>query len=358
MIVVVSLSLKQTEIWTFKQGLGLLPQSFTLDTQDILISKNLDFYLKKLKKKNTIKAISFRVLFGGDYFKKPCLVDKNFYQKFRKLLSLYPFYVPLAEKVIKSFRASIAKVPFFVFFETSFFSNLPQEAKRYSLPYKYSSNSNIRRWGFGGIYHEFNAKEVLSGAKVISIVLDRQTTISSVYKNKPLSTSLGYTPLEGVMGKTSCGDLDPGIIFYLMKKYKFSIHQIDDVLKNQSGFLGVSGYDLDLFQLYKLYGKDSNVTLSFDIYKTQIFKYIGEGISMLGGLDCIVVSGPHLSALLPIVYAILKTIYFLGLSLKNLPWPNNENVSEISNKDSKIKAYLNHTPLEEIIYYNTKKYLA
>lgn len=79
---------------------------------------------------------------------------------------------------------------------------------------------------------------------------------------------------------------------------------------------------------------------------------------MLGGLDCIVVSGPHLSALLPIVYAILKTIYFLGLSLKNLPWPNNENVSEISNKDSKIKAYLNHTPLEEIIYYNTKKYLA
>lgn len=356
MILVVNLSLNRIEVWAIEQEGSSSARNFNFNTQDILAPGKLGSYLKDLKKKK-INAVSFRVLFGGDYFKEPCPVNEKFYYRLRKLLPFYPFYIPLAEKVIKLFRAAIAKVPFFVFFETSFFTALPQEAKYYPLSHTYSDDSNIRRWGFQGIFHEFNSRKACRGKRVVSIVLDKQTTVCPVHEKRPLAISLGYTPLEGVMGRTSCGDLDPGIVFYLMKKHKFSIRKIDDILKNESGFLGISGYDLDLPQLYKLYGKDSKVTLSFDIYKTEILKYMGEAVSLLGGLDCLVIAGSYLNQLLPVIYTLLKNIYFLGVSLKDLPWPQGRGVFQVSAPGSRVKVYLNSTPLEEIIFCNTKKYL-
>jgi acetate kinase len=94
------------------------------------------------------------------------------------------------------------------------------------------------------------------------VVIDKQTTVCSARSGNPLSISLGFTPLEGVMSRTSCGDLDPGVVFYLMNNQGFSIYKIDDILKNESGFLGLTGYDLELKELVKFYGKDRKVTLA------------------------------------------------------------------------------------------------
>ena len=155
---------------------------------------------------------------------------------------------------------------------------------------------------------------------IISVVLDKQTTVCPVKNNLPLAISLGFTPLEGVMSRTSCGDLDPGIVFYLMNAHKFSIYKIDDILKNESGFLGLTGYDLKLKELVKFYGKDPKVNSAFEIYEGQLLKYIGEGISVLGGLDNIVFSGEGVGPLIPVIYSLIKKISFLGINIKSLPW--------------------------------------
>jgi acetate kinase len=178
-----------------------------------------------------------------------------------------------------------------------------------------------------------------------------------VENNLPRSISLGFTPLEGVMSRSSCGDMDPGIVFYLMNVHKFSIYKIDDLLKNESGFLGLTGYDLELKELVKFYGKDSKVNLAFDIYQAQLLKYIGEGISVLGGLDSIIFSGSEVAALTPVIHSLIKKISFLGINTKSLPWIDKKEIFSVTSGESGIKVYLNRMDLAEVIFHETAKFL-
>jgi len=319
---------------------------------------------EKLKKcirasigKGRISAISFRILFGGDCFDGPVLIDPVFFERFGSMTELFPFYVPPVIDMIKRFQSAFPDVPLIAFFETSFFRTLPDEEKYYALPLEYCEENKIRKWGFHGIYHEANAGIVPAARKVISVVFDKQTTICAVRDKNPLSISLGYTPLEGVMSRTSCGDLDPGIVFYLMNVHKYSIYQIDDMLKNQSGFVGLTGYDIELADMLKLLGKDAKVDLAFDVYRAQMMKYIGEGISVLGGLDELVFSGSNVLLFSPVIYDIVKKISFLGINVSGLPWEGRGEVIGISSDESKIKVYINKMDIAKIIFLRSKTFL-
>jgi acetate kinase len=241
------------------------------------------------------------------------------------------------------------------FFETAFFTGLPEEERYYAFPRKYFHKDGVKRWGYHGLFHEYNYSVARGAEKVVSVVLDAKSTVSSIYKNKPLSINLGYTPLEGIMSGTTCGDVDPGMVFYLMKAHNYSIFQIDEILKKQSGFLGLTGYDMDIAELFKLYGKDQKVTLAFDVYKNQILKYIGESIAVLEGVDAIIFSGDNAKSLQPLIYDILKGISFLGINLKTLPWPDKEESACVASEDSPVKIYVNYTSLPKIIFYNMAK---
>jgi acetate kinase len=358
MILVIEPHIEQIRAYTFDTAQPQRQEScISIDIEDITDKNKFKETLLKLSQEKKIDAVAFRILFGTDSFENPTVINASFLKTFSTIIHLYPVYCALSETIMKTFYHAVPDVPLVAYFETSFFNTLPEVEKYYALPKIYFDRTKIKRSGFHGIYHENNASLIGEGKNIISIVLDKQTTISAIKNRKPLSISLGYTPLEGVMGKTSCGDLDPGIIFYLMRRYNFSLYKIDDVLKKESGFFGLTGYDLNIDELFMLYGSDEKVTLAFDIYQNQILKYIGESISLLESLDVIVFSGVYVSALTALIHQLLKKINFLGINLAPLPWEKQKDFFSITATQSPVQAFINSSLPSQIIAVQTMEYL-
>jgi len=297
----------------------------------------------------TVKAVGFRLLFGADLFPEPARIDEQFFEKFKTLIPFYPLYSATVIELLKIYERLYDTIPLIAFFETSFFSRLPREEKYYALPIEYLEEYNYKRWGFHGVLHEYAAKAVPGSKKIISVVFDKQTTVCALTDTRPVTISLGYTPLEGIMGRTTCGDLDPGVVFYLMKQCNYSIYKIDEILKRESGFVGMTGYDLEMTDMLKLEGKDPKVTLAFEVFQNHLLKYIGEGIAMLGGIDTIVFSGSALRLYLPLIYSLSRKLNFLGLHVTNVPWPENHPLEIISSPESTIYACLNFNSSAQIL---------
>jgi acetate kinase len=353
MILVVVPNIYETTLWAFwEKNHAVRSACLTKAQEELYDAKTLRAVVRRLTRSTKPEAISFRILFGASVFTQPARIDKDFFKRFDTLVPLFPFYVPLTKRLLEVFYDAMPDVPLFAFFETSFFSKLPEEEKYYALPFHF--HNTITRTGFHGIFHEANAALFSPEKKIVSIVLDKQTTVAAVSRRAPWSVSLGYTPLEGVMGRTTCGDLDPGIAFYLMKQYGFSMLAIDELLKRKSGFLGLTGYDAPIEELFSLYGKDAKVSRAFDIYQNQLLKYIGEAIVVMGGVDAVVFSGPSIKALTPLIYALLKKISFLGMTLAPVPWQTTQEITCITALRSKVKAYLNVVSLPRLVFYETK----
>lgn len=358
MMLVIDWNLKELKTWVFREKKEKSSPSFFIKNIDeVKDNEALREYIFSVTGKDKPKSIAFRILFGGDYFDRAAVIDSKFFRQFRKLVDFFPFYVPATLHVLERFRDIFKDITIIAFFETSFFLKLPVEEKYYALPFEYYENSKIRKFGFHGIFHEANAGMVASDCKLISIVFDKQTTVCAIRNQRPLSISLGYTPLEGIMSGKACGDLDPGIIFYLMNVHKFSVYEIDDMLKNKSGFQGLTGYSFELKDMVRLRGKDAKVDLAFQVYIAQIMKHIGEGISVLGGLDNIIIAGSNGDILIPIIHDIIKKISFLGIHVVSLPWGNDKDVVDITTEDSKIKVFMSRKRLPEILFREQKIFL-
>ena len=358
MIIIVEPGMSQVVFWAYsRQGKEVVARSHVEDFERLREPQRLRGVLKLLAGKSHIEAVAFRVLFGRDLFEKPAQVNAAFFRKFRQLVEFYPFYIPTVYELLKLFTGCCPGIPMTVFFETAFFASLPDYQRYYPLPSEYYEKTGIRKWGFHGIAHEAAAAIAGRERRIVSVVIDRQTTVCSMRAGKPVTISLGYTPLEGVMGRSFCGDLDPGIVFYLMKHHKVSLYKLDQILKEESGFLGMTGYDLTMAEFAGLYGKDEKVDLAFSVYQNQILKYIGEGIAEMGGVDAIVFSGANLEVFSAVVYTLIKKLSFLGISLVCLPWEQDRMVFSISSEDSPVQAYLNSRPVSSILYYRMRKML-
>jgi acetate kinase len=334
------------------------PRSIIKNTEDIKNKAVLTETIKTLTGDKTPKSISIRILFGGETFGKIALVDDNFFPAFEKLIQIRPYYVSNMTTFLKVIYESFPDTQVLAFFETGLFLELPEVEKCYDIPENYYGETSFKKWGFHSIWHYYNAGQSKKADKTISIVLDKNTTVCALNKKKPITTSFGSTPLEGIMGEKTCGDIDPGIVFYLMKKDNYSIQKMDDILKNKSGFCGLCGYDKEMDELVKSYGNDPKVDLAFEVYMNQIKKYIGESIALLGGVSDIIFSGPYVEDFKPIIFHILKDISFIDITLNALPWESKEKLSKISTDNSNVSVYLNKTTLHEIIYKMTAEYIA
>jgi acetate kinase len=358
MVLVIDYDLKELRLWVSraKEANGISP-IFIKNMEEVKDDKALRKYILSIAGKDKLRAIAFRILFGGDYFNKPAIVDPKLLERLGNLTDFFPFYIPSTLYMLNRFRNAFKNIPLIVFFETSFFLKLPDEEKYYALPFEYYKDNKIKKFGFHGIFHEANSGMVTSGSRIISIVFDKQTTVCAIHNKRPLSISLGYTPLEGIMSNRACGDLDPGIVFYLMNVHNFSIYEIDEMLKNKSGFTGLTGYDIELKDMIKLRGKDPKVDLAFDVYEAQIMKHIGEGISVLGGLDNIIIAGSNVGIFTPIIYDVIKKISFLGINSVRLPWDKDEEIANVTSEESKIKVYVNRKSLPAIIFHESEAFL-
>lgn len=255
--------------------------------------------LREIGNLSTVEVVGHRVVHGGGEFFEPVEVTAEVLEKLEAYSELAPLHNPYNLAGLRASNEFLPDIPDFAVFDTGFFHNLPEKAKIYGLPYEFYREHGIRRFGFHGLSHKYVAwkaaeelKRPLRELNLITCHFGGGVSITAIKKGKPVDTSMGFTPMEGPMMLTRCGDLDPGIVL----KLKDSLNGDDrgavaKILNRASGIKGISGID-DFLILLEAVGKgDERAKLAFNIYTYRIEKYIGGYLAILGGIDGLVFTG-------------------------------------------------------------------
>lgn len=275
---------KDSRVSDHKQGIQILLETLV---------KGPEAPLKNLK---DIWAIGHRIVHGGEAFKKPTLITAEVEAKIRECFELAPLHNPANYAGVEACRALLPNVRQVAVFDTSFHQTLPEHAYIYGLPYEYYEKYNLRKFGFHGTSHQFVAHEAarilkkpLRKLKLVTCHLGNGCSIAAVKNGESIDTSMGFTPLEGLVMGTRCGDIDPASVIFLASKEKTTLEEIDRVLNYKSGLKGISGISNDMREIWNAARKGHHrAKLAFEIFTYRIKKYIGSYIAAMGGVDAIV----------------------------------------------------------------------
>jgi acetate kinase len=245
-----------------------------------------------------IAAIGHRVVHGGEEFNKSTIINAEVIKYIEKYCELAPLHNPPSLLGIKACKTLLADTPQVAVFDTAFHADMPAHAYLYGLPYQHYKKYKIRRYGFHGTSHRYvalkAAKELgkpLKDLKLITCHLGNGCSITAVTNGKSVDTSMGFTPLEGLVMGTRSGDIDPAIVFYLMKKENLDAEQISDLLNKKSGLLGISGVSNDMRDLKReAEAGNERAKLALEVFYYRIKKYIGAYMAAMNGVDAIVLT--------------------------------------------------------------------
>ncbi len=281
----------------------LVYQGIEEEVKDFQIAFNSIFkklidgnYIKNI---DNIKAFGHRVVHGGEKFSKPVLIDDEVIKEIEKLIPLAPLHNPSNLEGIKISKILAPKAKQVAVFDTAFHQSIPKESYIYPIPYELYEKNYIRRYGFHGTSHHYIAKETakylkkpLSELNIITIHLGNGDSITAIKNGKSIDTSMGFTPLEGLMMGTRCGDIDPQIILYLENQLGMEPKRIDTMLNKESGFKGICK-NSDLREILK--NADNNDELSIlaiKMFAYRVKKYVGAYKEILDNkVDAIVFTG-------------------------------------------------------------------
>ncbi|MDP2921519.1 MAG: acetate kinase [Candidatus Omnitrophota bacterium] len=245
-----------------------------------------------------IGAVGHRVVHGGDRFSKSVLIDNKVIKAIEDFTELAPLHNPPSLLVINESRKILADIQHVAVFDTAFYCGMPDYAYFYGIPYKFYEKYKIRKYGFHGTSHRYVSEQAagvlkrpLAELKLITCHLGNGCSITAVKNGKAIDTSMGFTPLEGVMMGTRSGDIDPAIIPYVMEKEKMNAAEVIEMLNKESGLLGVSGLTNDMRELLKEKAKNKRAKLALDIFVYRIKKYIGSYTAVMSGCDAVVFTG-------------------------------------------------------------------
>jgi acetate kinase len=270
-----------------------------------------------------VTAVGHRVVHGGTRFHEPVRIDANVKAEIAKLAELAPLHNPAALEAIEAAESALPHVPHVAAFDTSFFATLGPRAYVYPAPYAWFHDWGIRRFGFHGISHAYcagRAAELIkrhpSELRLIICHLGNGCSASAIHAGQAVQTSMGFTPLEGLMMGTRCGSLDPGVLLHVQRRQHLSADQIDQALNHESGLLGISGISSDYRQVKAAADKgDERARLALAIFADRIRATIGAYAVTLGGVDAVVFTagiGEHAADLRG---AVCEGLQILGLRL-------------------------------------------
>ncbi|MCX6740288.1 MAG: acetate/propionate family kinase [Candidatus Parcubacteria bacterium] len=258
--------------------------------------------------KPKIVLVGHRVVHGGEEFTKPALISQKLLTKLEANNKLAPLHNPVGISCIKASQKYLARAADVAVFDTAFYQTLPKHAYIYAIPLSYYQRYKIRRYGFHGISHQYVAeqtalklKKPLSKLNLITCHLGSGCSITAIKNGKAIDTSMGFTPLEGLVMSTRCGSIDPAIPLYLMRRLKMSEDEVNDLLNKRSGLFGLSGsldmreilvkagYAVKDFKIAKKVSKKEKeiARLTLDIFIYNIKKYIGAYSVILGKVDAL-----------------------------------------------------------------------
>jgi acetate kinase len=274
-----------------------------------------------------IGAVVHRVVHGGDRFQRPCRLNAAAEQEIAALAELAPLHNGPALRWIAAARGLFgAATPQLAVFDTAFYVQLPEVARRYGLPHALSESLHLRRYGFHGLAHRYlwqrwqsDRSEHASGGprgRVISLQLGSGCSITAIRGGVPVDTSMGFSPLEGLLMATRCGDIDPGLLLYVQRKQGLTAEQLEHLLSHDSGLKGVSGVSGDARELLaRAASGDARAALAVDLFCYRARKYVGAYLAVLGGADAILFGG-GIGEHLPSVRArILDDLRWAGIDL-------------------------------------------
>ncbi len=249
-----------------------------------------------IKDKSEINAVGHRVVHGGEEFKDSVLITPELMSHLRALIELAPLHNPHNIRGINACQKTLPNVPQVAVFDTSFHCNMPTHAYIYGIPYLFYKRYGIRRYGFHGTSHKFVSDRAavmlgkpLEDLKLITCHLGNGASIAAVNGGISIDTSMGFTPLEGLLMGTRCGDIDPAIILHVMAREELSLHEGNTMLNKHSGLAGISGVSSDMREIIDSANKGhENAKLALEVYCYRLKKYIGSYIAALGGLDAVV----------------------------------------------------------------------
>ncbi len=245
-----------------------------------------------------IAAVGHRIVHGGEYFKRSALIDDGVIAKIDELAELAPLHNKAALSGIYACQALMPDTPMVAVFDTSFFQSLPQYSYMYPIPYEYYEKYGIRKYGFHGTSHRYLAEraaailnEPLTDLRIITCHLGNGCSITAIDHGVPIDTSMGFTPLDGLMMGTRSGSIDPAVVTFLIEHEGLSAEEVNTILNKKSGLLGISGISNDLRSVRKASEEgDPRAILAYEMYSTCVKKYIGQYFALMSGADAIVLS--------------------------------------------------------------------
>ena len=274
-----------------------------------------------IKDINEIEAVGHRVVNGGEKFKTSVLINDEVKEGIEKCIELAPLHNPANLKGILSMEAILPDVPQIATFDTSFHQTMPPYAYLYPLPYEYYEKYRIRRYGYHGTSHKFVAEKACrylgrdyKSNRIITCHLGNGSSVTAVYKGESIDTSMGFTPVEGLMMGTRTGDVDVGVLLFIAEKENLSIKDTNNLFNKQSGVCGISGisYDMRDVEMAAAQGVQ-RAQLALDMYAYRVKKYIGAYAAAMGGVDLIIFTGGIGENDFDTRKRILQDLDFLGL---------------------------------------------
>ncbi len=316
-----------------------------------------------IKDKNEIDAVGHRVVHGGETFSGSVLITDQVMNALKENIELAPLHNPPNIKGIEAAKKHLPQTPQCGVFDTAFHANMPPKAYLYGIPYELYKKYKIRRYGFHGTSHRYvaaRAAELLgkpySELKIVTAHLGNGCSMAAIDQGKSVDTTMGFTPLEGLLMGTRAGDMDPSVILYIMGKEGLTLSEANTLMNKHSGLIGLSGESSDMREVEEAVDDGvKRAQKAFDVFCYRIKKYVGAYAAAMGGIDALVFTGGIGENSPKVRSKVCNNMNYLGLTL-------DENLNEtakgetlISTDDSKVAVLRIPTNEELVIALDTKE---
>ncbi|MBU2493666.1 MAG: acetate kinase [Bacteroidetes bacterium] len=316
-----------------------------------------------IKDKSEIDAVGHRVVHGGETFSGSVLITDHVMKALNENIELAPLHNPPNIKGIQAAKALLKDTPQCGVFDTSFHSHMPAHAYLYGIPYQLYKKYKIRRYGFHGTSHRFVSERAaamlnkpIEELKIITAHLGNGGSMAAVNGGISIDTTMGFTPLEGLLMGTRCGDMDPSVILYIMGKEELSLMEANTLMNKHSGLIGISGESSDMREVEEAFMAGNKKAINaFNVFNYRIKKYVGAYTAAMGGLDALVFTG-GIGENSPMVRkAVCENMSFLGINLDLELNENAKDEMDLATPDSKVKILRIPTNEELVIALDTEQ---
>lgn len=329
---------------------------------ELVVSALLDPNHGVIQDMKEIDAVGHRTVHGGTAFSESCLITDAVVKEMERLVVLAPLHNPPGILGIKACQEKIPGVPMVAVFDTAFHQTMPPASYLYGLPYEYYEKLQVRRYGFHGTSHRFvsiRCRELLGNpehSKIITCHLGNGSSLAAVVDGKVLDTSMGLTPLEGLLMGTRCGDLDPAILPFLMEKEGLDTAAMNTIMNKKSGLLGISGVSSDMRDVEEAAAAgNARAQVALDVFKKSVLRYIGAYAAEMDGVDAIVFTAGIGENGKAARQAICENLSYLGVEFDAQANDCRGKEVEISKPGSKVRVFVIPTNEELMIARDTKE---